>query len=433
MDPTQVSTPGRAGRRRILHVGGAALAAALALLAPIGVPAASAFDLGSIARLFGFGGEAAAPAGGTERVKPRDGRFVVSEADWSTFGRVAVAEATFREQVVTEGRLAIDENSATPVISPYSGRATRIAVVPGDIVRRGQPLLFLEANEMVQTQNDFIAAMSALDKSQTQLRLAEINARRQQDLFAGRAAPQRDVDQARADLDAARADNRTAVTALEAVENRLRLFGKTDADIQRFRSGRRIDPEVALLSPIEGTVVSRKIGPGQFIAGGGGEPIFVIDDLDTLWLNAYVREDEAPRITRGSLIEFRVLAFRDRVFVGKLDFVAPAIDASSRRLLVRATVENPDRELKQQMFVNVAIQVGDPVSSPAVPRNAIVYEGEVARVWVAYPDRSVELRRVTVGLIRGETVQITSGLKAGEEVVVRGALFIDQMTAAFRR
>ena len=433
MDSTQTSRPGRRDRRAILRLGGLLLAAGFVFLAPVGMSAASAFDLSSVARLFGFGAQPAPPAGGSQRVTPRDGRFVVSEADWSTFGRVAVAEATFREQVTTEGRLAIDENSATPVISPYSGRATRIAVVPGDIVRRGQPLLFLEANEMVQTQNDFIAAISALDKSQTQLRLAEINARRQQDLFAGRAAPQRDVDQARADLDAAQADNRAAITALEAVENRLRLFGKTDADIQRFRSGRRIDPEVALLSPIEGTVVSRKIGPGQFITASGGEPIFVIDEIDTLWLNAYVREDEAPRINRGALIEFRVLAFRDRVFVGKLDFVAPTIDAANRRLLVRATVANPDRELKQQMFVNVAIQVGDPVNSPAVPRNAIIYEGEVARVWVAYPDRSVELRRVTVGLIRGETVQITSGLKAGEEIVVRGALFIDQMTAAFRR
>ncbi|QCI65720.1 efflux RND transporter periplasmic adaptor subunit [Phreatobacter stygius] len=411
----------------------AVILATLLIVSPLSQVPAAAFDLPSVTRLLGFGREAPAEAASTERAKPRDGRFVVSEADWSTFERVTVAEATFREQVVTEGRLAIDENSATPVISPYSGRTTRITALPGDIVRRGQALLFFEANDMVQTQNDFIAAISALDKAQTQLRLAEINARRQEDLLAGRAAPQRDVDQARADLDAARADHRAAVTALEAVENRLRLFGKSDADIQRFRAGRRIDPEVALLSPIEGTVVSRKIGPGQFITGGAGDPIFVIDDLDTLWLNAYVREDEAPKVARGALIEFRVLAFRDRVFVGRLDFVAPSIDAGNRRLLVRATVENPDRELKQQMFANVAIQVGDPVNAPAVPRNAIIYEGEVARIWVAHPDRSVELRRVTLGMIRGETVQIIHGVKLGEEVVVRGALFIDQMTAAFRR
>ena len=396
---------------------------------------ASGFGLSSITGFFSgwFAGPTAPPAAPESRVTPRDGRFVVSEADWQTFERKPVASVRFRELVQTEGRLAIDENSATSVISPYSGRTLRIAVVPGDVVTKGQPLLFLEANDMVQAQNDFVAALSALDKSVAQMRLAEINDRRQRDLFAGRATTQRDVDQARADLDAARADNRTATTALEAVENRLHLFGKTDDDIARFRAGRRIDPQVALLSPIEGVVVSRKVGPGQFLTGGAGEPIFVIDDLETLWLNAYVREDEAPRIARGAPLEFRVLAFGDRVFTGRIDFIAPTIDAANRRLLVRATVDNPGLVLKQQMFANVEIQVGEPIESPSIARNAIIYEGDVARVWVAHPDRAVELRRVKVGLIRGDKVQILEGLKVGEEVVVRGALFVDQMTAAFRR
>ena len=430
-----LSEPIRAERSRRARRRATGLALAAMLAFPLSPAEASGFGLASITGFFSslFGSTATPPAAEASRVTPRDGRFVVSEADWATFERKPVSTQQFRELVQTEGRLAIDENSATSVISPYSGRTLRIAVVPGDVVTKGQPLLFLEANDMVQAQNDFVAALSSLDKSVTQLRLAEINDRRQRDLFAGRATTQRDVDQARADLDAARADNRTATTGLEAVENRLRLFGKTDADIERFRAGRRIDPQVALLSPIEGVVVSRKVGPGQFLTGGAGEPIFVIDDLETLWLNAYVREDEAPRIARGALLEFRVLAFGDRVFTGRIDFIAPTIDASNRRLLVRATVDNPGLVLKQQMFANVAIQVGEPVQSPSIPRNAIIYEGDVARVWVAHPDRAVELRRIKVGLIRGDKVQILDGLTPGEEVVVRGALFVDQMTAAFRR
>lgn len=431
MDLRQTAKPGRSGRKTAGWIGAALCAAAVvALISFPGLPAI-AFDASFVSRLLGFEGRAVAPAG-SGQVQPRDGRFVVPEADWPTFGLAPVISASFQDQIVTEGRLAIDENSATPVISPHSGRATRIVAVPGGVVRRGQPLLFLEAGEMVQAQNDFIAAMSALDKTQTQLRLAETNARRQQDLFSGRAAPQRDLDQARADLDAARADRRAAGVALEAVERRLKLLGRSDADIQRLRSDHRIDPEFALLSPIDGTVVSRRIGPGQFVTGGG-EPLFFVDDLDTLWLNAFVREDDVSRITPGAPIEFRVLAFRDRLFTGKLDFVAPTIDPANRRLLVRATIQNPGRLLKQQMFVSASIQVGDVVTSPSVPRSALVYEGAVTRVWVAYPDRSVEGRRVTVGLIRGETAQIISGLELGELVVVRGTLFVDQMTAAFRR
>lgn len=411
-------------RRGLRFAGVLVLAGLMAASGP-----ASAFDLW---RFLGLAKQEAAPAAEPERVTARDGRFVIAEADWAAFERQTVAIHTFRERVLTEGRLAIDENSAVPVISPYAGRATRIAVIAGDIVRKGQPLLFMHANDMVQTQNDFVAALSGLDKAISQLRLAEINERRQSDLIAGRAAPQRDLDQARADLEAARADHRAAITALEAVENRLRLFNKTDAEIATFRTSRRIDPEIAILSPTDGTVVSRRVGPGQFLAGGG-EPVFVIDDLDTLWLNAYVREEDAPRVRRGAIVEFRVLALRNRAFPARLDYVSPTIDAASRRLLVRATVDNPQAVLKQQMFATVAIDVGEPMTTPAIPRRALIYEGQVARVWVARPDRTVELRRVRPGLIDGEFVQIIEGLASGEEVVTRGALFVDQMTAPLRR
>ncbi len=399
----------------------------------VGVSSADAVDLSFLGRLFGKSEPAAeAPVAAPERITQVNGRFRISEADWSTFATQKVEARIFREQIITEGRLAIDENSAVPVISPYAGRTTRVPVIAGDIVRRGQPLFFMLANDMVSTQNEFVAAISNLDKAVAQLRLAEINEKRQSDLFAGRAAPQRDVDQARADLENARADHRAAVTGLEALENRLRLFGKTDAEIARFRADRRINPEIAIPAPADGTVVSRRVSPGQFLSGGG-EPVFVIDDLDTLWLNIFVREEDAPRVRRGAQVEFRIIALRNQAFAARLDFISASIDATSKRLLVRATVDNPQGVLKQLMFASVAIQVGQALTAPAVPRNALIYEGPIARVWIAHPDKTAELRRVTPGITDGDQVQIVEGVRVGEEVVVRGALFIDQMTAAFRR
>lgn len=391
-----------------------------------------AVDLTAIARLLGLASPPAPPPPEDNRVTRVGRRFGISDADWSTFSIAAVETHAFRERIVTEGRLAIDEASAVPVISPYAGRTTRIAVAAGDVVRRGQPLMHMHANDMVQAQNDFVAALSGLDKAAAQLRLAQLNERRQADLFAGRAVPQRDLDQARADLEAARADHRAAETALEAVENRLRLFGKTDTEIAGFRADRRINPEVAILAPTDGTVVTRRVALGQFLSGGG-EPIFVIDDLDTLWLNVYVREEDVPRVARGATVEFRVIALRNRPFTAKLDFISASIDPTSRRLLVRATVENPNGALKQQMFASVAIQVGQERSNPGILRNALIYEGAVARVWVVHSDRTAELRRVVPGITEGDIVEIVDGLSPGEKVVVRGALFIDQMTAAFRR
>jgi len=418
-------------QRHALRRAGLRLALSLASLLCVTAPA-PAFEIPLVGRLFGRAAPAVPAAAPEARVTQTGGRFAIAEADWATFSLAKVEEHAFREQILTEGRLAIDENSAVPVISPYAGRTTRIAVVAGDIVRRGQPLLYMHANDMVQTQNEFVAAISGLDKAVSQLRLAEINEKRQADLFAGRAAPQRDLDQARADLDAARADHRAAITALEALENRLRLFGKTDAEIAGFRADRRINPEIAIVAPADGTVVTRRIAPGQFLSGGG-DPLFVIDDLDTLWLNVYVREEDVPRVRRGAPVEFRVIALRNRSFAARIDFINASIDATSRRLLVRATVDNPQGVLKQQMFASVGIQVGEVKPAPAIPRNALLYEGPVARVWVAHPDRTAELRRVTPGITDGDLVQIAEGLRIGEQVVVRGALFIDQMTAAFRR
>lgn len=410
--------------------------AAIILCAPPQARAAG-IDLSAIGKFFAglFGAREDKPAvAPLDRVVRRGSSFVIAKSDWDTFEFAPVELRQFQDEVVTEGRLAIDENSATPIFSPYSGRVRSILAQAGDEVRRDQPLFTIEAAEMVQAQNDFVAALSALDKARSQQQLAEVNARRQQDLFAGRAAPQRDVDQARADLEAARADFRAATTALEAVENRLRILGKAEPEITAFRQGRRINPEIAINSPIDGTIVQRKVGPGQFVQAGGAEPLFVIDDLNTLWLNALVREDDAGRVRRGATLTFRVMAFPQRRFLARVDFVAATIDPETRRLRVRATVDNSDFSLKQQMFATVSISVGEPTTAPAIPRVAVIHEGPITRVWVADPATlSVELRRVRLGMVRGDRVEVADGLRAGDIVVARGALFVDQMTAALRQ
>jgi cobalt-zinc-cadmium efflux system membrane fusion protein len=102
------------------------------------------------------------------------------------------------------------------------------------------------------------------------------------------------------------------------------------------------------------------------------------------------------------------------------------MDENTRRLLVRATIENPEKLLKPEMFARVTIFTGEEKTSPAVPREAIVYEGDVARVWVAADDKSIELRRVELGLTNGNLVQVVDGLRPGEKVVTKGTLFIDR-------
>src|SRR5207237_423222 len=127
-------------------------------------------------------------------------RYTPTSAEWGTLTIEPVTERTFRAEHVTEGKIAVDEDRSTPVFSPYAGRVTKLLARPGDSVAQGQPLFVIEAADTVQAQNDFIAAMSALNKARSALDLAQIQDRRAKDLFEGKAVPLKDYQQTQATL-----------------------------------------------------------------------------------------------------------------------------------------------------------------------------------------------------------------------------------------
>jgi cobalt-zinc-cadmium efflux system membrane fusion protein len=355
--------------------------------------------------------------------------FRPSPAQWATLTVEPVQRYVFRSEHVTEGKIAVDEDRSTPIFSPYAGRVTRLMAKPGDTVERGQLLFTVEATDMVQAQNDFIAALTGLNKARSALKLAQIVDTRQRLLYDGKAVPLKDVQNARAALDAAENDVRSGEVALEAARNRLRILGKTDREIDDFENNGTIDPATPIYAPLGGTVVQRKVGPGQYIGTGASEPVFVIGDLSTVWLVAYVRERDALTVRVGQPLRFGVLAYPDRAFQAAISYVATALDPTTRRLMVRATIDNAERLLKPEMFASVTIQTGEGEAALAVPRHAVIHEGDVARIWVVRDDNTIELRRIKVGLVSGGVIQVVDGLRFGDRVITKGSLFIDRATA----
>ena len=353
-------------------------------------------------------------------------RFVPSEAVWASLSVEPVSERIFRAERITEGKIAVNEDSSTPIFSPYAGRVTKLLVKPSDTVERGQPLFIVEATDTVQALNDFVTALSGLNTARSKLNLAQIVEKRQDDLYAGKAVPLKDWQQAQMDLTTAQNDMRSAETAVEAAHNRLRIFGRSEEQISAFQRTRQISADTPIYSPIGGTVVQRKIGPGQFIGSGASDPVFVIGDLSTVWLTAFVRESEAADVRVGQEIEFTVLALPGRTFKANIDYVSAAIDPSSRRLLVRATINNKEGLFKPEMFANATIYGGADYTSVGVPKQALIYEGDRVRLWVARDDKSIELREIETGLTNGDLVEVRSNLKAGEKVITKGSLFIDR-------
>jgi cobalt-zinc-cadmium efflux system membrane fusion protein len=352
--------------------------------------------------------------------------YVPSATEWASLTVEPVTERVFRAEHATEGKIAVNEDSSTPIFSPFAGRVTKLLVKPSDKVEHGQPLFIVEATDTVQGLNDFIAALSALNSARSKLNLAQIVEKRANDLYAGKAVPLKDWQQSQSDLTTAQNDMRSAETALEAAHNRLRILGRSEEQISSFQETRQISADTPIYSPIDGTVVQRKVGPGQFISSGASDPVFVIGDLSTVWLLAFVRETEASGVAVGQEITFSLLAMPGSQFKARIDYVAAAIDPATRRLLVRATIDNKDGLFKPEMFANVTIYSGGDHPSVGVPKQALIYEGERVRLWVAHDDKSIELRNVQTGLTNGDLVEVKTNLKAGEKIVTRGSLFIDR-------
>jgi cobalt-zinc-cadmium efflux system membrane fusion protein len=353
-------------------------------------------------------------------------RYTPSPAEWASLTIQPVTKRAFRAEHVTEGKIAVDEDRSTPVFSPYAGRVTKLLARPGDSVVQGQPLFVIEAADTVQAQNDFISAMPGLNKARSALDLAQLQHKRAKDLFEGKAVPLKDYQQAEANLTQALNDLRSTQTALEAARNKLRILGFTDEAISTFQDKGSINREITIFSPITGTVVQRKIGPGQYVNSGASDPVFVIGDLSTVWLTAFVRETDASNVAVGQEISFNVLALPGRALTARINYVSAALDPATRRLLVRATIDNKDGLLKPEMFANVTIYSPGDHPAVGVPKQALIYEGNQVRVWVAHEDKTIELRQIKPGLINGDLVEVEGNLKPGEQIVTKGSLFIDR-------
>jgi len=352
--------------------------------------------------------------------------FTPSPSEWAALSVEPVRKMAFRAEFDTEGKIAVDEDRSTPVFSPYTGRVTKLLAKPGESVAQGQPLFVIEAADTVQAQNDFIAAMTSQNKAKSALELADIQYKRAKDLYEGKAVPLKDYQQAEANFVQAQNDMRSSQTALDAARNKLHILGFTDEAIATFQNKGSINPEITIFSPISGTVVQRKIGPGQYVNAGSSDPVFVIGDLSTVWVTAFVRESNAAAVSVGQDMLVNVIALPGQPLRARIEYVAAAIDPNTRRLLVRATIDNSKGLLKPEMFANVTIYSAGDHEASAVPKEALIYEGDQVHIWVAHDDKSVELRQIKIGLVNSDLIEVTSNLKPGERVVTRGSLFIDR-------
>jgi membrane fusion protein, heavy metal efflux system len=341
------------------------------------------------------------------------GTFHLSDEKLRSLQVEQVRSLPFHSQLIVDGKIAYDSDTLTPVYSPFSGRVTQLVAPLGATVRQGAPLFHLQAAEFAQGASDVVTA-------QTQVRLNTILEQRKHAQYLSHGASLQDWQQAQSDLAQSR-------SALAAARNRLSILGESDAQIDAIAAaGANFRADATAVAPISGTVVDRQIGPGQYVQAGSSTPVYTVADLSRVWLVAEVPETEAPAVQVGQSVTAEVVGLPDHPYHARLSYVGAAVDPATRRLAVHAELNNRDGMLRPEMFATLTIVTSADSMAPAVPEDAVIYQGTQARVWVLQDANDAALRIVQLGRTLDGNIEVLDGLKAGDKVITRGALFIDR-------
>lgn len=309
--------------------------------------------------------------------------------------------------VRTTGRLAWDEDRTARVFPPVGGRVRRLLADLEQRVERGAPLAAIESP-------DFGQAQAEANRAATDLAVAERTLARVRELYEHAAAPQKDVEAAQADRDRARAES-------ERAASHLALLGGQPG------GAHGVDQHFVLRSPIAGVVVDRAINPGLEVRTDAQGPLFVVSDPSRLWVYLDVVDQELASVRAGLPLTLHCNAYPQRVFAGRVEVVGDTLDPATRTVKARGVVDNPNRLLKAEMYVDV--EVADPSLRPAleVPSAAVVAEGRQRYVFVEEGRGRFNRRPVTAGAERGGKTVILAGLGAGQRVVVDGSLLLESL------
>lgn len=346
------------------------------------------------------------PASPAVQAKPAANRLLLPEdAGQLAFLKLETAgTAALPGSEPMNAKLSVAEDLTARIFPPLAGRVLSLPAAIGDSVKTGAPLAIIDAPDFGQAIAD--AHKADADNTQKHQALA-----RAKILFDGEALARRDLEAAEADAHAAGA---------EAERARLRLANLVPA-------GSHIDGQrLVLRAPLPGIVVDRQANPGTEVRPDAANPLFVISDLRRLWLNIDLPEKAVAQARPGESVNFRLDAYPDSDFSARIERVGAAVDPATRRIPVRAVVDNADGRLKPEMFARATLNAPAAGRVVRLPLKAVLTGGLAAQVFVQVGPREFERRRVNIARQDAEFAYLTpdSPLKAGEVVVVRGALLL---------
>jgi cobalt-zinc-cadmium efflux system membrane fusion protein len=312
------------------------------------------------------------------------------------------------------GNIDYDEDLSVQVFPAYQGTIIATLVQLGAEVRIDQPLYTIKSPDLIQAESTLIGAAATFEL--TNRELARVRG------LAGIAEREREQ---------AISDQQTAEGALKAARDAVRVFGKTDAEIDQMIASRKIDPALMVRSPIPGKITSKNAQPGWLVQPGNLPAPYSVSDVTLKWMLANVAESEIPLFHLGEPVEVRVVSYPDRVFLGRVAKIHESVDPGTHRVTIRSEIADPGNELHPGMLANFVIRVKAPIDATAIPAAGVVREPDgTMTVWVTTDRHRFVQKVVKVGLRKDGWVEILEGLRPGELAVTDGAVFLSNMLEA---
>jgi cobalt-zinc-cadmium efflux system membrane fusion protein len=362
---------------------------------------------GAVCILLTFAGCEGSGPSSTYAKSPSDPELFTIPTEQMSHVQVLTIEPTSLTRTLRlTGAVAYNNFRTTPVITQISGPVSRVVVVPGEHVKRGEPMLYVASPDYSQLRTNYLKAKDAYA-------LAQKAYARAQDLYQHKAIAEQALEQAASAEVQAGGDLATAQAALK-------VLGITDPDAL-VQSPPTF--EVPVKAPINGEVVEQDVSAGQLIQPGSTQ-CFVISDTSNVWVLVNVYQKDLPYVHVGDPVTIQTETYPD-VFHGRISYIAAALDPATRTLQARIETRNPGEKLKKDMYVVATVNAGRITRAIAVPDAAVLRDAENQPfVYAEVAANQFGRRPVTLGESLNGQTEIMSGIRLGDRIVGNGSLFL---------
>lgn len=310
-----------------------------------------------------------------------------------------VQSDTVKNEISLSGKIQANEDKWIKVFPVVGGIVESLKVGLGDYVTKGQVLAVIRSSEIADYQ-------SQLSSAEASVKMAEKSLSANKEMFSAGLATEKDVVAAETELEKARAD-------LKRIRETNAIYGAKGNALQ------------TITAPVSGFIIEKNVTDQMQFRADGAQPFFIISNLDEVWVMANVFESDIPKIQLGYDADVSVIAYKDKVFKGKVDRIFSMLDPQSRVMKVRIRIPNSGYMLKPEMFAQINIQYTEGTAyMPAIPAAAVIFDKNKNFVMLYKDKCNIETREVELYKTIGRTTYIKSGLTDGEKVITQYQLLV---------